>query len=611
MVHDTATAATAPTSRLRWDIQGLRAVAVILVIANHLVGWPSGGFVGVDIFFVVSGYLISALLLREYGARGHISFSGFYARRARRILPAATVVLLATVAGASVLFSRPRAQDVLGDAIAAGFFGSNWRFAVDGTDYFEAGGPVSPLQHYWSLSVEEQFYFVWPWVLLAVLSLASRLQSTRTRSGMWAPLGVMLVIVVASLVWAFRESGSAPSIAYFSTFARAWELGVGALLAIGMTAFQGMSRGTRTALAWAGLSGIAASVFLIDVESSFPAPWAILPVLSTAFVISAGVGGKAYGIYALANPATKWLGDISYSLYLWHFPAIIFADSLFPGASGLRSIATLSVVFALAIASYYWIEEPFRRVRRRKAGLGMDFSARRRPARGLVFAICILVLVPIPIFFDRGENAPGPSVSGPGAVVPPSGASADLQSELAIAAEATSWPQLVPSVDELSPNVEMGECLNPEAPGDSSCLFGSGDRKVVVIGDSVAAAWIPALRQVFSERGYLLKGITYSTCPFSAVQVDLDMGREASDRCNGSRVEIVAAITEIEPDLVLVLDSAFSVIQTTGLGEDPVGELARYRAAMLSQIEADGRRIVIIQPNPSGPNIEGSSQLGL
>lgn len=216
-----------PAAGFRPEIEGLRAVAVLLVVANHL-GWATGGFVGVDVFFVISGFLITGLLLSEAGRTGRISFVGFYRRRARRILPAALLTLIGTNLAAHAIFLAVRAHQTAVDSWWALGFLANVHFAANGTDYFRAELPPSLVQHFWSLSVEEQFYVVWPVVIAAVLLVSRRIRAGRAVVRP-AVFGALAVIVIGSFVWALHETGSAPTRAYFDTGARAWELGAGAL----------------------------------------------------------------------------------------------------------------------------------------------------------------------------------------------------------------------------------------------------------------------------------------------------------------------------------------------------------------------------------------------
>lgn len=254
---------TASNNAHRRDIQGLRMVAVLLVVADHLFGWPRGGFIGVDVFFVISGFLITGLLLREYDRTGHISFSGFYRRRIRRIVPIATLVLvIVCIAGISI-FTAARAKSIGIDAVWAFFFASNWRFAIEGTDYFNAAAAISPIQHYWSLSVEEQFYFVWPAIMLAIGVLMTRRALPGSTERIAAAV-VMGIIVAASFGWAVYDTRTTQTWAFFSTFTRVWELGVGALLAIGAGLLAKIPRAASPFVALAGIAIIAVGAFVLS-----------------------------------------------------------------------------------------------------------------------------------------------------------------------------------------------------------------------------------------------------------------------------------------------------------------------------------------------------------
>ena len=347
--------------RARRDIQGLRAVAVVAVVLCHAIGWPSGGFVGVDVFFVVSGFLITGLLLREVDRTGRISLGGFYARRIRRILPAALLVLVAVAVAAFFVFNRARADQTLGDAVAAFLLVSNWRFAAEGTDYFHATDAASPLQHFWSLSVEEQFYLVWPGLLLLLLLLLPLAR----RRGRGARLLVGLtgvLLAAASFGWAMVQTSTEPTVAYFSTATRVWELAVGAILAALTPLLARIPAALRILAGWVGLAGVLWSFVVIDPDSAFPAPWAALPVAATALVIMGGVGGdpRARHLFPLTNPVSVFVGDMSYSLYLWHFPVIVFAAVLLPIGAPVTPIV-LGAIAVLSLASYLMLEQPLHR----------------------------------------------------------------------------------------------------------------------------------------------------------------------------------------------------------------------------------------------------------
>ena len=321
-----------PTLRHRDDIQGLRAIAVLTVIASHAgVPFVPGGFVGVDVFFVISGFLISQLLFREVEKSGRVSIPGFYARRARRILPAATLVTIATLVASAIWLSAIGLVEVVKDSLWAVFFAANIHFAAVGTDYFAAEEPPSPLQHYWSLSVEEQFYLVWP-ALLLVLVLVARRRALPKR----LVFGVLLAVTVASFVWSVVSTSSDPLAAYFSTPARAFELGLGALIALVASEVAARwSALVRGLVCGGGLALIAVACVFYGDETPFPGWAAAVPVVGSALVLLAGAGGTAHEgavqplpIRALGVLPMRTVGDWSYSLYLWHWPVLIIAQRM-------------------------------------------------------------------------------------------------------------------------------------------------------------------------------------------------------------------------------------------------------------------------------------------
>ena len=601
----------------RPDIQGLRMIAVLAVIADHLFHWPSGGFVGVDIFFVISGFLITSLLLREHEKTETISFWGFYRRRIKRIIPAAMIVIVATMIAAWILFSTARFDQTFWDGVWATFFMANWHFAIAGTDYFNADATVSPLQHYWSLSVEEQFYFVWPWLMLLIFWIAARRGAVSPRTTRVVAGAAMGIIVILSFAWAMIETQTSPSVAYFSTLTRAWELGLGALLAISAGQLTRIPDVLRPLVAWIGLIGIGASVFFIDDTMPFPGPWALLPVASTVLVIAAGCGGEQRFLWPLTNGASRWVGDISYSLYLWHFPVVIFGAVLVPAQTPLYFVCAIFAMMGLSIASYYFIEEPIRKSnlfaprmgRRHRPPLFNDYVP---PPRYAGLAVLLLLVVPLGVASWARDNM-APASTRTNSYVPPGDAGNaentvltavdELRASLVETSQAREWPTLTPSITDAKANAELTSetgCLNPASLDDSICFFGTGPETAVIVGDSVAMAWMPAFRGVLEPLGYRVKGIAYSTCPFSTVPVDLDMGKAASDRCNNSRGPVIETINRLNPSVVVLIDSEFSFVQTTGLGDNAQAKWADHRIAAVEQIMDPSRRIVVVQQNPMG-----------
>ncbi len=345
----------------RADIQGLRAIAVLAVVANHMAGWPAGSFVGVDVFFVISGYLITGVLVREFEARKTISFRAFYARRIKRILPAGLFVIGATVCATRVLAGIDRYHFAAKDAISALLFVANWHFARTGVNYFNQSLPPSPLQHYWSLSVEEQFYFVWPWLMLGLLLIGLRLRFWRHEHTRLVAALAIIVISGVSLAWAFSETAHDPKAAYFSTFVRAWELGLGALVAFAAPSLSRSDSRLRLAVAWVGSAGVLWSLFVVPSSSGFPAPWALLPTLSTAAVLGAGNGLSRRSLLPLTNAVSQYVGEISYSLYLWHFPVVVLIVAVVPQYSPAYWVVGLALIFGLSAASFHLLEDPARR----------------------------------------------------------------------------------------------------------------------------------------------------------------------------------------------------------------------------------------------------------
>ncbi|MFT4288886.1 acyltransferase family protein [Nocardioides sp.] len=335
----------------RPDIQGLRALAVGGVVLAHA-GLPClpGGFVGVDVFFVISGFLITSLLLRELDATRRLGIAAFYARRARRILPAATYVAVATLLATYFVVPLIRMRDYAADAGWSMAFLANVRFAATDTDYW-ATNVGSPFRHYWSLAVEEQFYLVWPLVLVLMWRLLG------ARGAFWGTAA----LTVASLAWSVSSTAEAPIGAYYSSPARAYELLIGGLLAMAAGRLTRLLTAARlaTPLGLAGLAGVLATMAFLPAASAFPGWLALLPTLSAALLIAAGIARAGPVSTALGLPPLRLLGEISYSLYLWHWPVLVLGGKLLPDRWHTLGVALLVLVsVVLAVVTRLLVERP-------------------------------------------------------------------------------------------------------------------------------------------------------------------------------------------------------------------------------------------------------------
>jgi peptidoglycan/LPS O-acetylase OafA/YrhL len=571
--------------RYRADIQGLRAVAVLGVLADHLAGWPRGSFIGVDVFFVISGYLITGILVREYESRETISFRGFYTRRIKRILPAALFVIGATVLATRVLAGSDRYHSAASDAISAVFFTANWHFANVGINYFNQALPPSPLQHYWSLSVEEQFYFVWPWLLLGVLLIGRRLRFWRAgHTRLIAGIAITLICAV-SLWWAFAQTASNPTVAYFSTFVRAWELGLGAFVAITAGAIARIDARLRTVIAVAGLVGVLVSLFVVGSSPGFPAPWALLPTLSAAAVIAASTESRA--LLPLTNPVSQYVGKISYSLYLWHFPVVVLIVTVVPQYSFAYWVGGLVLIFGLAIASFHLLEDPARRAswfRSRTGGLPvpsvgwLKYAAACAAAALIAGAGLLLVrgiaptrlALPAPVLVGDTQDDPN-NCLGAAALDP-----------LHHCTTLNAGDRVAPLPGELPDDTGgayacyayLNQPLHP-------CIYGSPRRsatRVALIGDSHASALLAVLEPQLDRLNWRVTAYTGQTCQWLAPAL--------SPTCPGLRL--------IQRSL---LHDHYAIVIATELRQ--YSSPAAQHLAVMRPVAAAGSRVVVVEDDPS------------
>ena len=618
----------------RPDIEGLRALAVVLVVLDHLVAWPRGGFIGVDVFFVISGYLITGLLLNETATNGHLSIVGFYKRRARRILPAALTVLAACFVASRLVFRGTRVQDTLTDICWALGFSANIHFARLGTDYFQANRPPSLVQHFWSLAVEEQFYLFWPIIMLLVLSVLGRMLKAQTAL---VPLLMLLAAGSAgSFVLAIHETATNSAAAYFSTPVRAWELGVGALLSVMIHRFPRIATPrhwpTAGPLVAVGLLGIVASALLITATSGFPAPVAALPVLATVLVILGGVAGPTGRWSAvLTNPISRYLGRVSFSLYLWHWPVILICQALVPDATVAYYVMTLSATAGLTVLSYHLVETPLRtpggwrrpdqppqrhRSRTPTSARSSRSSFTKAALVGwTLVTVCVgsyLFKPPPPVFAitatDTGSFPPPQTAAAQPDVAQPS---RQLAGAIETAVQSEAWPNLDPPLDQLflaSAFKQWAGCRDVEQDV-SGCRFGKArvgrtkPKVAVVLGDSIAMAWLPTVERALLPQGWVIYGLALELCPAADTSVDGISNKPATAAaCDAHHSWVLTEVAKLKPDLVIMSSSEDTLSRLHNQSTRSAAD-AEYQAGMVKTerlIRAPGRQIVTLSPPPVG-----------
>ncbi len=497
----------------RRDIQGLRAVAVLLVVLAHAQVWfLPGGFVGVDVFFVLSGFLITSLLLAEARANGSVSLVKFYLRRARRLLPAAALTLLVTDIAAFFLLNFIRAGEAVHDSLHAAAFAANFRFAANQVDYFARAEPPSPLLHYWSLSVEEQFYLVWP--LLFSIALFG-LVVTRRHRGVSRRherrlLGVVVVLAGASLAWSVYATATPPEAAYYSPFTRAWELGMGAALAVSAASIARVAPLARAVLGWVGIAAIVYAAVAFSESTPFPGSAALVPTVGTALAIAAGMGGRSPRLSVgrlLELRPMSIVGDRSYAFYLWHWPVLIVATQ-YAGheLSGTTKLALLAGAFLLSCVSYALVENPIRRRMRSPAAtvvvVGVCVTA--------VLFTSVVALAAIDRKQQRFEGS-GAGFADPGQLRT-SKSSAQAGALPAVVAAVRAARRGAPIPSGLAPRIgQLRTIPSQYVPADGCVGYDSrsevttkicrmGDRSsrklIVLLGDSHAHVWLPALLEM-------------------------------------------------------------------------------------------------------------------
>ena len=534
------------SNKFRPDIEGLRGVAILIVVLYHA-RFPgfTGGFVGVDVFFVLSGYLITGILVSEFEKSETISLLNFYARRAKRLLPASALMLFVTVVAAYLVFPPIRQAALPQTAVATALYASNIWFLHTTTDYLAAPPETNPLLHTWSLSVEEQFYFVFPLLTLLTLRFGGR---KRLRQ-------VIGAVGLASFALCLYFTKNDLPVAFFSSPTRAWEFAAGAsavLAGIKLRQFHAQIAG------WSGLAMFVAASFFFGDETQFPGWVAAIPVLGTvaALISSNGVGR------ALSNPALQYFGRVSYSFYLWHWVVLVFAAALWGELSLIERLGCIVCSLAIAQASYMLVEHPVR--------VSELLSRRRVYGIALAIALTIAGTATALVFRQASKRA----LTFP---------------EQAAFAEATVMP---PRLYEECDNGMLDPTLR-------ECTFGDpeGSRTMVLFGDSHAMQWFPAAEQIAKAEKWRLVTILKSGCsPIDLQTIDSRVGRRSYE-CEEWRAKTFDHLRELKPDLVVTstLQRVDFVSEETRLA---MGTWIEGLGSTISSLRSSGAKVAFIDDSP-------------
>jgi peptidoglycan/LPS O-acetylase OafA/YrhL len=608
----------------RPDIEGLRAIAVTAVVLFHAsVPGIGGGYAGVDVFFVISGFLITGLLWREVSSTGSVRLRSFYGARARRLLPASAAVGVITMIASIFLLAPLRVPTVLYDGIASALYVGNYWFFIDSVNYFSDSLTPSPFLHYWSLGVEEQFYLVWAPLILGTAWVVRRFRRNEAPANASSrrPYLVVLGLVTAvSFALSLLITYVVPTLAFFSLATRAWQLAIGGIVALTAIHWQRISPRLAAVAGWAGLSMIVLACVWFTSATPFPGTAALLPTIGAVLVIGAGCATPSQGCgQFLSTSPMRAIGRISYSWYLWHWPVLVLAPALLGHPLGLAARIIAALLSAgLAWLTMRYLENPLRfspTIRNsawRSLGLGAVATA---------IAVCVglglLKVVPSPV----GHGAPATPVAF--TATPALAAGSDIGAydaavqqafaEVQAAVAASIGPRPVPSnltppLDDLTGeqrNFTYNGCLRtPYEAGQPECPMGdtASTTTVALIGDSHAAMWTPAFQEIATQRHWRLDMMAKEACPIMDVEVGGAFRRLIEDlqHCQQWRTEVMDRLKAQHPRLVVM-----SVWRGYGIDETMTGFRGFNPAwidsltPLVQQLRGTGAQVLVLGPLPS------------
>ena len=544
----------------RYDIEGLRAVAVLAIIGFHLkVSWLRGGFVGVDAFFVISGYLITGVLIAELDKTGRINPQNFYGKRARRLLPTLLLVTVVTLACGTIILSPPEQMRATRAALASSLYVSNFWFLQQWFDYFAPENANNPFLHTWALSAEVQFYLLWSVLFL----VAGRLKLQRS----------LLVIVIAATIFAsfifcLWLTHSKQAWAFYASPARVWEFGLGGLATL--VPVTRWFRNSASAIGWFGMTLLLVSFIIFDEDTAFPGYAALLPVGATLCVLVCGAGKSSRSpALLLGTEPFQWLGRHSYSIYLWHWPIIVFVSILYPSLSAWGRLACAALTLACAAVSYQLLEQPLR------SNAWLAARTKRSLAMGVTLsAIGAVAAGGVAVFVHRLVSSP-------------------VQKTIF---ESTSLPSAASS---------RGCLLEFTDANPVGCSFGAGSpsKTFVLLGDSHADEWSTPLAALADSEGWRMVTYLKSSCAVAKIPVFNIRLHRISSECAIWRSQALDSIVRLGPAAVIVVEFSSGYIQGphSDLGEHAV-DLTTWSAGLensLRQLQAAGIPVILVRDSPT------------
>ncbi|WP_312881306.1 acyltransferase family protein [Actinomadura alba] len=566
-----------PRTERRPEIQGLRAVAILLVASYHIwLGRVSGG---VDVFLMLTGFLITGSLLRTAERTGRVQFAAFIARLARRLFPPAAIVLTAVLVGTLLLLPRTHWRDTLGEVLASALYFENWRLALTAVDYLAGGADASPVQHFWSLGIQGQFYLIWP-ALLAVAILVARVTPFTARAVFLVVLGLVLVVSLAYSVW--RTETDQPW-AYFDTGARLWELALGGIAAIVLPWIK-TPRVLRVGLGWFGLAALISCGLLLHVSTMFPGYVALWPTGAAVLILLAGTTNSPIGAdRLLASRPLKYAGDVSYSLYLWHWPLLIFYRVKIDGDVGLLAGGGILAVSFVLAAGTTWVTD-------HAAG----WAGRARAARSWSLALGLACLLPV-VFVTVGwsaqlEQESHDRVPHTDDLVRYPGAAVLMRRPVVEPPRLPIRPAPDVATQDL-PSVYENDCMQNTRESElEQCSYGAKQpsHTITLIGNSHAAQWLPALEKMAAPNGWRIVVMTKGSCML-ADEEQIYKGKPQPS-CTAWQENVMAELKRRPPDLVITTGTHSS--GTEGETLTP-GMISRWR-----ELGSMGVRVLALRDTP-------------